>query len=225
VPLSVVSCCTYLTGATSVAWRGLDYDAHDFIHAVKQKPINKYAHIPVRGVLRRLDDSNRDRSLVWFGQMIADVAQRHGLLVPIALVPVPNSRCCVDSTETPRTVALAHALADELNRAVTGDAIVVDVLRWSERLDAAHSGAGTRDPQELFDKLRVVGDLTLADPRRLALVDDVLTSGGHLRACAAKLLQRGYRTDAALVAGRADQTQVADPFAIRVDEIADFTPQ
>ena len=58
--------------------------------------------------------------------------------------------------------------------------------------------------------LRVAGGPTSVGTRRLALADDVLTSGGHLRACAAKLLQRGHRVDAALVAGRADQTQVAD---------------
>src|SRR5579864_6896762 len=58
VPLPVLSCCTYLTDVDGVAWRGRDYDAHDFICAIKEKLINMFAQVPVRGILRRLDDSN-----------------------------------------------------------------------------------------------------------------------------------------------------------------------
>jgi predicted amidophosphoribosyltransferase len=224
VPLPVISSCTYLTSVDRISWRPCDYDVHDFVHAIKDKPINGFAQIPVRGIVHRLDDTNRDRALVWFGQMIADAAPQHGLGGSIALVPVPNSWCASGGTEVPRTLALAHALAVELNTLVPATAVVVDVLRWSEALVAAHAGGGTRNAQYLFDRCRVMGDQTAAPGRRIVLVDDVVASGGHLRACAARLLVSGCRVDLVVVAGRADQSQVGEPFSVRVDEIADFAP-
>jgi hypothetical protein len=225
VALPVISSCTYLTSVAGVPWRARDYDAHDFIHAIKDKPITGFAQIPVGGIVRRLDDTNRDRALVWFGQMIAGAALQHNLTAPVALVPIPNSRCAASSPDIPRTVALADALAVALNELVAADAVVVDVLRWSEVLAAAHAGGGARDPQYLFDRCRVVGDDPRLRRRRIALVDDVLTSGGHLRAVAARMLRCGYRVELAVVAGRADESQVGDPFSIRIDEIADFVPR
>jgi predicted amidophosphoribosyltransferase len=221
--LRVISSCTYLTSVEGALWRPRDYDAHDFIQAIKGRPVNGFAQIPVRNVVRRLADENRDRALVWFGQMVADAALRYGLAMPMALVPIPNSDCAVDLRHVPRTVALADALGVELRKLTTGDVVVVDVLRWSEPLVAAHAG-GPRDARYLFDRCRVTGDHSLLQHRRIALVDDVLTSGGHLRACAARLLQSGYRVDVSVVAGRADHTQVGEPFSIRLDEIADFAP-
>lgn len=222
--LPVVSCCAYLTSVDGIGWRPCDYDAHDFIHAIKGRPINGFANIPVRGLVRRLDDTNLDHAIVWFGQMIADVARCYDLVTALALVPVPNSRSAVGGAEVPRTVALARALAWELNRLVPADAVVVDVLRWSETLVPAHTGSGPRDPRYLFDRCRVTGDLTALRRRRIVLVDDVVTSGGHLQACAARLSRSGRRVELGIVAGRAGHLQVGEPFSVQVEEIADFVP-
>jgi hypothetical protein len=219
--LQVVSCCTYLTGV-EFPWRRGDYDAHDFVFAIKAKDINGYANVPVRGARRHLENANRDDALKWFGQMIGDVAGEYDLLRTVALVPVPNSRSVVGCEEPPRTAALAKALATELNAKVTGDALVFDVFRWVEPLLSAHAAHGTRDPRELFVKLRVIGSLGGFRGRRVVLVDDVLTSGGHLQAAVARLAQCGHLVELALVGGRAVDTRVGDPFEIRVDEVPDF---
>jgi hypothetical protein len=217
--LRVVSCCTYLTEVASVLWRARDHDAHDFVMAVKAKPINGFAQIPCRGQAHRIDDSNRDLALGLFARMVADSAAEHGLASPCVLVPVPNSRCQLES-QTPRTLEQAQALAAELGTGV----IVADALRWSEPLASASAASGMRDPQRLFGKLQVIG--TFPEGRGgYVLVDDVLTSGGHLRACAAMLRAHGRSVELALVAGRADRAQVAEPFTMRTDVLADFAPR
>jgi hypothetical protein len=54
------------------------------------------------------------------------------------------------------------------------------------------------------------------------LVDDVVTSGGHLRACAAFLHNHGARVERAICAARSDHDPPDDPFGRRVDELPDF---
>src|SRR5690348_4737776 len=132
---NIVSCCTYLTDVENGPWRRRDYDAHDFVFAVKGRRLNGYAQVPVRGTDRRLDNDNRDDALAWFGQMIADVANNHRLIAPVALVPVPNSDCAVDS-QPGRTLTQAEALAAELNRRPGANAIVLDALRWFEPIES-----------------------------------------------------------------------------------------
>ncbi len=225
MPLKVLSCCTYLT-ADNVPWRGLDYDAHDFVHAVKAHPFEGYVQLMSRGRTYRISSTNCDIALTIFGHMVADAGITHGFTGPLALVPVPNSKNDVASLSSrsagaaPRTRAQAEALVHELS----GGASVADVLRWSEPLPSASSGGGSRDPQELYEKLRVVGALP-DQHARIVLVDDVLTSGGHLQACAAMLRHRGADVVLAVVAGRSDRAQVEQPFAVRVDELADFVPR
>lgn len=58
----------------------------------------------------------------------------------------------------------------------------------------------------------------------IVLVDDVLASGGHLRAAAAFLTDCGAHVSFAVCAGRADNTDapIDRPFSIRTDVLPDF---
>jgi adenine/guanine phosphoribosyltransferase-like PRPP-binding protein len=86
---------------------------------------------------------------------------------------------------------------------------------------SANDEGGTRDGATLYEYLVATGDVR---GHRVVLVDDMLTSGGHLRACAARLRTAGAEPVFAVCAGRADQSQVADPFAVRHHEITDHEP-
>ena len=58
---------------------------------------------------------------------------------------------------------------------------------------------------------------------QVVLVDDVLTLGGHLRACAAKLREEGADVLLGLCAARADQIPAKDPFAVRCEILSDLS--
>jgi len=148
--------------------------------------------------------------------MVVNYVKDQGLEQNVTLVPVPGSKCDVKFVGKPRTTVLAESIAKEL----TG-ATVRDVLRWRTAMPSANAQGGTRDATTLLKNLILKGTVNGA---KVVLVDDVLASGGHLQACAALLRENGAKVRRALCAGTADDQQRDDPFAIRVEDIADFEP-
>ena len=59
MPLPVISFSTYLTSADGVAWRPDDYNARDFVLAIKGKEIAGYAFVRCQGSWRRFENTNR----------------------------------------------------------------------------------------------------------------------------------------------------------------------
>jgi predicted amidophosphoribosyltransferase len=212
--LQVVSFSTYRTGGF---WRGSDHDAHKFIEAIKDRPVNGYARILVRGLWHSFDNTNRHSVVLWFAQLAADYLEANHAAAGALLVPVPGSKVDVHFAGMSRVSLLAHAVANELHDGT----LVRDVLRWREPMPSAHEKSGTRNPDELFHNLLVTENLEKAN---VTLVDDVMTSGGHLQACAAKLRESGATVQMALVAGRADGDWSDDAFAVRTEDIGDYEP-
>lgn len=201
MPVPVVAFCTYRTRGGG--WRGSDYDAHDFIDAVKDRDINGYSWLRVRGQNHRFDNRNRQEVVRWFAQMAADYLTANGPDLPYVLVPFPSSKADEHFAGVNRTTTLAAAIVAEYGHGTK----VCDALRFDQALPSADEQGGTRDAQTLYDHLRLVRDVR---GKRIDLVDDVLTSSGHLRAGTAKLLIDGRASAVllAICAGRADQTEV-----------------
>jgi hypothetical protein len=141
--LKVISFATYLTNV-NVVWRGEDYDALKFVKAVKGKPINRYAYVPVGNTRRLLQQQNADDAIGWFGEIAAAPTENQRLASPLILVPIPNSSCTVKNGIVPRTSILADALAARLEKTE-----VWDRLRWKTAMTPSSQG-GTRDPQDFM---------------------------------------------------------------------------
>lgn len=229
--LKAVSLCGYLCNV-SIPWRkgaGGDHDAHDFIKALKDKHFNGYAQVPVCGGLHRLTDDNASEAVQWFGKMAVAYLLEKKIKGPFVIIPVPNSSSLVDSTAKPRTRKLARAIAEQLAK---GDHIVLDCLRFRKNQGSANSEGGPREAARIYKNLTTLrGDIAEFQRRvedrenyYVLLVDDVITSGGHLRACAARLKKIGLEVDLIICGGKTVYDQSRGAFEIHEEELDEYEP-
>jgi hypothetical protein len=198
MPLTVYCCVTY-SAVFGVKTQDL-WTALHFVNAVKGTPLAGYACLPLpSGETVRIDRSTWRRAPAWFARMIVPALPWRDL-VPCAVVPVPDARCDLAADRRPRTFALASALALELGP----DAVAVDLLRWCRPIECAHRADGSRDPQVLYGRLRMRDRGWPIAGQRVMVVDDVMVTGGHIRAAAAFLADSGARVMCAVCAARAD---------------------
>lgn len=216
MPLTVVSFATYLS-APGTQWRFKDWDAYKYVQALKGKPINKFARIPVLGTLRHLEQSNANDSLAWFAEMANAYLWEKQTPGPLVLIPVPNSSCAISTKTIPRTFFQAQALASRLSQTT-----VLDCLRWKVvKEKASGGGGGTRNPHLLYGNLVLTSTVPEST---LILVDDVSTTGGHLQAARAMLMGQGGKCDLAICAARTVWDQSEDPFSTLEQQVSDWWP-
>ena len=216
MPLPVSSLVAYLTRGheDGIEWRPKDFETAKFIKAIKGDPIKGYAQILWNGRYHRIEDGKDGRVVAFqlFGEMAADYLRRQhaGLLADtLTFVPIPSSQTTLASPADHLFVSLV--LAKKLAAACGKQAEVEDVLRWQSQMSSARSG-GTRAPGYLYDHLVVTKKPLGTSPH--ILIDDVCTSGGHLRAAATRLKEAGANVVLALCAGRTVHDQVDDPYQI-----------
>jgi hypothetical protein len=216
MPLRTISLFTYRTKGGG--WTAAQLGVLGFVHALKKKDLEGTAHVRVKAgeATRRLAAPNASDAFDWFAEMVVPLLGEELATTKVVLVPVPDCGCTEDAIEA-RTSALAMAVARRAS-----EVVVSDVLRWRRRMPPARSGQGARDPASIYRNLRLRSGWVPAS-RPYVLVDDVVTTGGHLRACAAFLHRHGAKVERAICAARSDPDPPDDPFGRRVDELPDFT--
>jgi hypothetical protein len=159
-----------------------------------------------------LDTRTHQEVLDWFGRLATWIIEVDFSLPHIVLVPLPNSDCSLENRNVPRTRRLADAIASKL-----ATATVFDGLRWIREKRPSHRGGG-RDPRTLFRNLALVHVPSCAE---VGLVDDVITTGAHLQAAAAKLSSVGVKCDRAICLARTEPSCL-HPFAIKQTFISEM---
>lgn len=213
--MRVIAFAQYLT-SVDVEWRRDDHASSKFVKAIKgDKPFNGYANIPTYG---RLEWSSRQKAVIWFGDWAARRIQKKVAQRPIVLVPVPSHDTVLGTTTPSGAAKLATSI---MNHIGAPKAAVLDILRWDREMTPSHAG-GEREARLLYPHLRTLP--FAMQQAAYVLVDDVHTSGGHLRACAGALVASGIQPVLAICAGRTVQEPVADPFSIPEEELTPYDP-
>lgn len=213
--IMLVTCiCTYRT-TKAIEWSDRDFAAYKLIKTLKAKSISGWARVEVGpGEWVRFDDTNPQVALDVFGRLAASRFNWNGV-GRAALVPIPNSACTTVADRLPRTLGLAEAVLRHVRDA---DLVAIDALRWTEATGPAHERCARRYPEQLFPLLRLVRQVPTDRP--VVLVDDMLTTGGHMLAAEAFLRAAGVSVFAALCAGVSDDRPgLLDAFASRVIDL------
>jgi len=140
----------------------------------------------------------------WFAQQLAEVAQREGPLTADVVVPVPLHRQRQRERGYNQAGLIAKRLAGRLKLPYRPDLLVRNkprpdkhILTLRERWDSVRGAFATR-PGGQVDNLRVL------------LVDDVLTTGATLSACAKVLREAGAKSVVGLTVARAARRPAVD---------------
>lgn len=195
-------------------WRDSDYRARNLIKALKGEAFNGFSEWTVRATKQTLRVDNTPQ-----GQAVAlrvalsklfDLFAAAGIS-EASVVPVPSSQ----------TVAAgATFTGSRIARGIEGvqpGLRAAPLLYFDTPQPRSHEGASRRW-QDILPHLRSANLNSLAAP--VVLLDDVLTSGGHLRACARYLAQRGHDVEHAFVVGRTVWQKPDEMFSLPTEILA-----
>src|SRR5690606_22580888 len=192
-------------------WRSEDYNARNLIKALKRKPFNGRSGIKVGDQTFQITDSAAGQAAALQGCALA-LARRiqQAGYREAAMVPVPAS----DHVD-PDKMFTGRRLAEAIE-AVAPGLVCYPILYFDQVLPSAALG-GTRNAYEIKRHLRCT-DQEL-DEDNVILLDDVCTSGGHLRGTRLFLVDRQYEVNDAFVVGRTVWQRPESMFSVPVEKL------
>jgi hypothetical protein len=200
--------CAYASySGDQIAWRPQDYKAYKLVKSLKGEPFKGYAEIrDFRGNWHRIEMGSRQAALNCFSTWAFQTLRTHASW-PITLVPMPSSTV-VDFTDP----CPPNDMAEALRSLAPGQIRILRLLKFNRVLQRSREG-GSRNPDTLRGHL-VMPQAPMAPNWKVVLIDDVKTTGGHIRASAAKLRAAGVQVDTVLVAASTVWAQIPDSFKV-----------
>ena len=196
-------------------WTDKHYRARNLVKAVKREAFRGFSNWSITGATPqrlRVDDTPEGQAnalkiacLLLAKRLVdAEIDQAD-------VVPVPSSQHVRIGEEF-----TGSRISDAL-QAVHGGMRSRPVLRFATPQQKSHD-EGSRNPNLILPHLRSASVTAL---KRVVLLDDVMTSGGHLRAARRHLTARGVDVIGAIVIGRTVWERPDDMFNMPAEDLAD----
>lgn len=187
-----------------------DYPPNKFVKCLKGAPVNGYTNVTdVDGFSREISGANRNTAFYVFAKWALRQLQAIGI-PNISLVPIPSS-----SHVDPAAMFTARKLCDAINGFPGIEYEVIPCLTQKEAVQGSSKG-GSRKFVDIRDNLVCHADL---QGKTVALVDDVVTSGNHLKASATILRNHGAIVGHAISAARTIWERPPNMWAVPIENI------
>lgn len=206
--LDVVTLCAYLTDV-GCDWREDDYKCQKMVKSLKGESFKGYFTHGRPPRIKKYYQVDSEEFLSVAGNIIGNsIYSNFG--AGTTIVPIPNSWVINSRSSEFRTKRIAQAAA------ITAKAGVTPCLEFSSPQTPTHKG-GTRDPIEIEKHYRVNFPTPLG---RVVFLDDVFTSGSHIKAATWKLKSLGCVISGAICFARATKEQEEKPIKEQKDSIS-----
>lgn len=132
----------------------------------------------------RSDWKYKEQAIVQVAQTFQDLLPKE-FLTTTTLVPIPPSRAKDEQGYDDRMLRVLRKLQPKK------DLDIRELIFQHESIESAHSSLYRPSPEEIYDNYRIDEEITEPRPQRIALFDDVLTTGAHFKA-SQKILEEHY---------------------------------
>lgn len=196
-------------------WRNVDFAARNLIKAIKHEDFNGYSDIKTGNSSIRIDNtvSGRNRALTAVASALTKKISGAGYQ-NAAVIPIPSS-----SHVDPNGMFTGRRIAEAIQEK-NSTFVSTPVLYFDEPLPKSAGGGGTRNADLIKSHLRMI---SCHLPPTVVLLDDVCTSGGHLKAAARFFLEIGVHVQDAFVVGRTAWDKPSSMFLVETEEVQTTT--